>query len=188
MKIVIISGTNRAGAQSRRLAERTQGFYAESGADVQLLDMAHLPVEVLLGSAYKEKPPAFVEGFIEPVLAADGLHVIVPEYNGSFPGVLKLFIDLLPFPEAFERRPTAYTGIAAGKFGALRAVEQLQMVFGYRNAFNYPERVFIPAAYGVFGEHDAFIDPDLEARLRRQANGFREYVDALRPVRERPLT
>jgi chromate reductase len=184
--ISIIIGTNRAGALSHRLAHTLQEQYNGAGVDCQILDLADLPAEVLSATAYKEKPAAFVSKFVEPVLASDGLHVVVPEYNGSFPGVLKLFIDLLPFPEAFERRPTAFTGIAAGANGALRAVEQLQQVFGYRNAFNYPERVFISAAYKAWTEDGSFADEALLDRLRRQAIGFAAFIEALRPVRQRP--
>lgn len=184
--IAIIVGTNRAGAQTRRLAAHYLQGYAALGVETTLLDLADLPEGVLAPTAYKEKPAAFVEAFVEPVLAADGLHVLVPEYNGSFPGVLKLFVDLLPFPDAFERRPAAFTGIAAGRFGALRAVEQLQLVFGYRNAFIYPERVFLSESYQLFTEAGALADPELGDRLRRQMVGFRDFATALAAVRTRP--
>ena len=52
------------------------------------------------------------------VLDAAGLHIITPEYNGSFPGVLKYFIDMLKFPESFVEKPVAFTGEAAGLWGA----------------------------------------------------------------------
>lgn len=184
--IVIIVGTNRKGALSRQLGGCLRDHYEAEGIDCEILDLAELPASVLDPEAYKSKPEAFERKFIAPVLAAEGLHLVVPEYNGSFPGVLKLFIDLLPFPEAFERRPTAYTGLAAGQFGALRAVEQLQLVFGYRNAFNYPERVFIPSSYSVFGEDGKVSDEDLDRRLRRQVVGFAAFVAAAAPVRKRP--
>jgi len=58
------------------------------------------------------------------VLMAAGLHVVLPEYNGSYPGVLKYFIDMLKFPESFENKPAAFVGVANGQWGALRAVEQ----------------------------------------------------------------
>jgi NAD(P)H-dependent FMN reductase len=186
MRIVVISGTNRDGALSRRLSDHILANYKAADVEAELLDLAELPPELLLPTAYKAKPEAFTKSFVEPILAADGLHLVVPEYNGSFPGVLKLLIDHLPFPEAFERRPTAYTGLAAGQYGALRAVEQLQLVFGYRNAFNYPERVFIPGSYQVFTEGGEIADTDLASRLKRQSVGFADFVKALASVRTRP--
>ncbi|MDV7400632.1 hypothetical protein RZS08_54960, partial [Arthrospira platensis SPKY1] len=63
---------------------------------------------------------------------------------------LKLFIDYLPFPSAFLGLPLAFVGEASGSFGALRAVEQLQMVAAYRNAYLFPERVFINKVHENF--------------------------------------
>ena len=110
------------------------------------------------------------------VLQASGLHVVTPEYNGSMPGVLKYFIDLLKFPESFERRPVCFTGLAAGTWGALRPVEQLQQIFGYRNAHIYPERVFIPGIGNQLGADGRLKDEELVGRLRKQAAGFAEFT------------
>jgi NAD(P)H-dependent FMN reductase len=102
-----------------------------------------LPPEIFSPTSYAEKPRAF-QPFAEAVLNAAGLHVVSPEYNGAIPGVLKYFIDMLKFPESFSNRPVCFVGLAAGMWGALRPVEQLQAIFGYRNAFIYPDRVFLP--------------------------------------------
>ena len=110
------------------------------------------------------------------VLDAAGLHVVTPEYNGSFPGVLKYFIDLLKFPESFDRKPVAFVGVAAGTWGALRSVEQLQMIFGYRNAHVYPDRVFVPGVGGKLDPDGRLNDAALDERLARQAKGFAEFA------------
>lgn len=183
--IVVISGTNRRGARSLAVANILADSYRSAGSEVRLLDLAQMPPEIFSPDIYKgDKPAAFVDGFIQPVLNASGLHVVVPEYNGSFPGALKYFIDLLPFPEAFEAKPVAYLGLAAGMFGAMRAVEQLQMVFGYRNAHNYPRRIFIPSVYSVMDEGGAITDPDLQKRISAQVGGFQEFVDTLSASRK----
>lgn len=123
--ITLLVGTNRPGANSRKVAQQIAAMYEEIGVDVCLLDLADLPPALFAPAAYAEKPAAFGV-FVDTVLSSDGLHVVTPEYNGGYPGVLKYFIDMLPFPESFEARPVAFTGVAAGQFGALRPVEQLQ--------------------------------------------------------------
>ena len=130
-------------------------------------------------SSYKDKPAAF-QPFTDAVLEADGLYVVVPEYNGSFPGVLKLFIDMLPFPESFEARPVAFAGIAAGKFGNLRGVEQLQSVFGYRNAHIYPSRVFVSGSYSALTENGDLIDERMSERLDEQVSGYIQFIRQLK--------
>lgn len=178
--ITVISGTNREGSQSLKLAGKLAELYSEITPNVNLLDLAKLPATAFLPSAYKDKPAELNEHFIQPVLDSSGLVVVVPEYNGSFPGVLKLFIDLLPFPESFECRPVAFVGLAAGQYGALRAVEQLQQVFGYRNAFNFNQRVFIPASYKLFSNDGAIADADLAQRLRKQAEHFVRFTQQIK--------
>lgn len=178
--IQVISGTNRAGSNSRKVAESVVASYGRQGIEAGLLDMAELPAEAFSGLAYKDKPDALVERFIDPVLESDGLHVVVPEYNGSFPGVLKYFIDLLPFPESFECRPVAFIGLAAGAYGGLRPVEQLQMVFAYRNAYLYNRRIFMPSVYGLLASDGGFADADMQRRVDEQAAGFAAFVQALK--------
>ena len=114
------------------------------------------------------------------MLQASGLIVVTPEYNGSMPGVLKYFIDLLEFPESFEHRPVCFVGLAAGMWGALRPVEQLQAIFGYRNAHIFPERVFLPRVGSLLDASGRFKDAELVERLRAQQQGFVEFVRKLK--------
>ncbi len=174
MRMVVIPGTNRAGSLSHRLAEIIAGFHREAGREVDLLDLREMGPEVLEPTSYKQPPPA-VTALVERFIAADGVHFVVPEYNGAYPGILKLFIDMLPYPAALDQRPCAFVGLAAGGFQGLRAVEQLQMVTGYRMAYQYPKRVFIGASYQQFNEH-GLVDPQLAERLQTQCNGFADFV------------
>jgi len=178
--IVIVSGTNRPGSNTRRITNHVQQTYQKLGVPVQVLDLADLPPEIFSSSSYAEKPASFKTKFTDPLLAADGLVLVTPEYNGSVPGILKYFIDMLPFPESFERRPVCFIGLSAGIWGALRPVEQLQAIFGYRNAYIYPERVFLPGIGKQLGANGQFSDPELPARLARQAEGFVAFVEKLR--------
>src|SRR5215207_9213763 len=141
--ILIISGTNRTGSNSLKMARLLERHYAAHGQPTDFYGMEEMPPEVFTPDAYREKPPAFV-AVQQRVLDAAGLHIVTPEYNGSFPGVLKYFIDMLKFPDSFDRKPVAFVGVSNGAWGALRPVEQLQMVFSYRNAHMFPDRVFIP--------------------------------------------
>jgi len=176
--VEIIVGTNRRNSASAALARWLHALYLDLHENAGILDLADLPTETFSPDAYKEKPLEVVN-FTERVLQAKGLVVITPEYNGSMPGALKLFIDLLPFPESFENRPVCYIGLAAGQFGALRPVEHLMQVFGYRNAFNFPRRVFLPFAHKVLDGENGVIDSELKERLREQASGFIDFSKRL---------
>ena len=177
--ILLISGTNRSGSNSMKIARIIEGHYRKASVPVSLLGMDELPAEIFRPDAYMNKPPAMVE-LQRRVLDAHGLHIVTAEYNGSFPGVLKYFIDMLKFPESFDRKPVAFVGVANGMWGGLRAVEQLQMVFGYRNAHIYPDRVFIPNVNARLTADGQLTDQDIDARLAKQAAGFAKFIAALR--------
>ncbi len=172
--IAIISGTNRPGSRTRVVAGSVHAMYESLGQAAKLLDLAELPLGLFAPGAYENKPEGF-DPFRATVLSARGLVIVTPEYNGGFPGVLKLFIDMLPFPESFERRPVCFIGLAAGQWGALRPVEQLQQIFGYRNAHIFPERVFLPAVHDLVDDK-GMKDEEIRQRLEKQAKGFTGFV------------
>lgn len=180
--MTLLAGTNRPGSNTRKVARELEGIYRELGVPLRVLDLAELPAEIFHPSAYADKPESF-RVFAQGILDALGLVVVTPEYNGSLPGVLKYFIDMLKFPESFEGRPVCFVGLGAGMWGALRPVEQLQMIFGYRNAYLYPQRVFIPAVNTVLDDAGRLKDTELLGRLKAQAAGFIDFVEKIRGVR-----
>jgi chromate reductase, NAD(P)H dehydrogenase (quinone) len=177
--ITILVGTNRPGSNTRKVVRQIEALYGELKQPTQVIDLAHLPPSIFDPTSYGDKPAAF-KPFSDAVLSASGLVIVTPEYNGSMPGVLKYFIDMLKFPESFERRPVCFVGLAAGMWGALRAVEQLQAIFGYRNAHIFPERVFIPGIGQQLDDQGRLKDPELVDRLRKQAHGFSAFVRTLK--------
>lgn len=179
-KITVFAGTNRPHSRSGALADwLVEGYRARGDVSVVRLDLGDLPLDLASPEAFAKKPAGF-EIFARQILESDGLHIVVPEYNGGFPGILKLFIDHLPFPASFDRRPVALVGVSSGQFGALRPIEQLQGVLGYRNAHLYPPRVFIAGVDRALDAAGAPLDAALGARLEAQSVGF---VDFVRKVR-----
>ena len=57
--------------------------------------------------------------------------------------------------------------------------QELQVVFGYRNAHVYPERVFIPCVNKAIDEGGNLYDQGIDARLARQAAGFARFASAI---------
>ena len=180
----MIVGTNRPGSNTRKVAAHVEKIYTGLKVPLHVLDLAKMPPEIFSPSSYAEKPKSF-EPFSSAVLQSSGLHVITPEYNGSVPGVLKYFIDMLKFPESFEQRPVCFTGLAAGIWGALRPVEQLQAIFGYRNAYIFPERVFLPQINNLLDANGRLKDAELLKRLKNQADGFVGFIESLKKIKLR---
>ncbi|MDZ4084291.1 MAG: NADPH-dependent oxidoreductase, partial [Bdellovibrionales bacterium] len=69
--------------------------------------------------------------------------------------------------------------------GGLRPVEHLQQVFGYRNSFMFPERIFLINVFQHYKKTEAnpegrLKDPLILSLMEKQAAGFRTFVDALK--------
>jgi NAD(P)H-dependent FMN reductase len=151
---------------------------AEAGCDAELLSLEQLPACLFDPSSYASKPSE-LEPIQEKILEMDGVLVVTPEYNGSFPGVMKYFIDMLRFPESLYEKPAAFIGLGAGRWGGLRSVEQLEMIFQYRNAHLYGRRVLIPGVDKALDEDGKIKDPDLATRVREAVVGFADFCKRL---------
>jgi chromate reductase, NAD(P)H dehydrogenase (quinone) len=177
--IYILSGTNRRGSRTRQVAEQVLQKFKKHTKDVEIIDLTDLPFQELNDSHYGGRNlPTVIGAAVEKINKSEGLVVITPEYNGSMPGVLKFFIDHWSYPTSFEFRPIAFVGLGM-RWGGMRPVEHLQQIFNYRNAFIYPERVFInnidtALKDGVLG------DQMVNELLDKQANGFVRFIAGLK--------
>ena len=141
------------------------------------MDLQEFPYKELSGGLYGKETNSKVLDWVNKINTSKGLHFVVPEYNGSFPGALKLFIDYWKYPDCFEQRPVCFVGLG-GQFGGLRPVEQLQQVLGYRNAFVFPQRIFFNYVWNVLGD-EGIKDPLLVTLLKDQVSGFRKFIAAI---------
>ncbi len=178
MKIVLISGTNRPGSQTRRLTKYIESQLQSlmtAGESLELLDLVDLPLEVFAPTSYQTKPESFAK-FSSAMIASHAMFFVIPEYNDGAPGVLKYFVDMLPFPQSLQHRATGLVGVAAGRFGNLRGVEQIEGVLKYRNAYVYPERTFIPFVDKALDESGEPKDEGTLKVLNSQILGFLEFA------------
>ncbi|MEX0773991.1 MAG: NAD(P)H-dependent oxidoreductase [Balneolales bacterium] len=178
IKLAVISGTDRPGSNALKVAEFVCEKYRALDVDAFVVNLCDFPVADTAGGQYSGDIPS-IKQFNEKIISADGMVFVVPEYNGSYPGILKLFIDYLPYPRAFSKVPVSYIGESDGKFGALRSIEQLQHVCGYRYTFNFPERVFITKVSKMFDEDEGPDDDFTKRLLDSQVKNFIRFVDAL---------
>jgi NAD(P)H-dependent FMN reductase len=177
--ITVISGTNRPQSNTAKIARLAVEGLRREGVDTELLDLADLPIELYDGASYAEKPQAFAR-FQESVVSADGILTVIPEYNGAYPGVMKVFIDMLRFPDSLYEKPSGFIGLSAGPWGAVRAVEQLEMVYQYRHAHLFGRRVFLPNIATVLDDGGRFADEALAKRFSESLAKFAEFCDRLK--------
>lgn len=171
----IISGTDRPNSNALKVSKYLKHRYQKEGIDAGIIDLRDFPLDHVYGGKYGEELPE-VDAFVGRAVDADGLVIVCPEYNGGYPGILKMFIDYMPFPGSLEKKPIAMVGEANGAFGALRAIEQLQQVVGYRNAHVFPERVFISRVNENFDEDEGIKDRLQQELLMSQIANFPQFI------------
>ncbi|MGD8428063.1 MAG: NAD(P)H-dependent oxidoreductase [Balneolaceae bacterium] len=179
IELRIISGTDRPNSNAYRISEYLQNRYEREGVSAEVVDLQDFPFEQVIGGKYGQDLPE-VDAFIEQIIEADGLVIVCPEYNGGYPGILKLVIDYFPFPASLNKKPIALVGEATGAFGAMRAVEQLQQVVGYRYAHVFPERVFITRVHENFDEQEGVRNAFQQQLLESQIKNFPQFVQDLK--------
>ncbi|WKN41371.1 NADPH-dependent FMN reductase [Tunicatimonas pelagia] len=138
---VIIVGTNRRDANSRTIAAYYQRLLSDKGETSQMLDLIDLPADFLTTALYENNGQNEKFNAFRQVLKDNNRFVfIVPEYNGSFPGVLKAFIDGLDYPSSLAGKKAALVGVAAGMHGGNLALSHLTDVLHYLGMQVLPQK------------------------------------------------
>lgn len=176
MNLKIVSSTDRPGSWTLKVSKHIASLYENKSVNAEVISLEDFPLKDVVGGKYGQEIST-VKEFRDPIIEADGLVFVIPEYNGSFPGILKMFVDYLPFPTAFEKMPMAFIGVASGAFGSLRSVEQFQMIVNYRNALQFPERVFIPRVSKEFDPVTGLKDDFKRGLLESQVSSFIKFVE-----------
>lgn len=130
--ILIISGTNRRGAKSYRLAGLLKKVLAEQQTQSEILDLDALPADFTRTALYEEngKNEAF-NALAAKVPEAEKVIFVIAEYNGSFPGILKTFIDALPYPNPLAGKKAGLVGLSAGPMGGTLALSHFTDILNY---------------------------------------------------------
>ena len=119
-----------------------------------------------------------------------GVVIATPEYHGSFSAMTKLVIENLGFPSVLAGKPVALVGVAAGRIGAIKSLEQLRSVCSHVGALVLPGAVSVagvraafelgalvlPGAVSVADEGNC-TDEAVEDALRGIAGSLLEYVE-----------
>lgn len=117
VSILVILGTVRKGRKSADAARFVFGeLQKRSDVLSELIDIADLPLRVDdAGEALKDAALA------AKLAMADGLVIVTPEYNHSFPGLLKHVLDA--YLKEYIHKAVGLVGVSAGVFGGVRAIE-----------------------------------------------------------------
>ncbi len=157
--ISIISGTNRPNSKSKEIAIHYQKLLAAKGEAAQVIDLTELPADFTQSALYGNKNAQF-EALRDKMNESEKYIFVIPEYNNSFPGVLKAFIDGLSYPNAIAHKKCALVGISDGVQGNAVGLCHIVDIFNYLGMHVLAQRIRIPFMKKNWVDHeiqDAFI-------------------------------
>lgn len=129
MVVAILSATHRPDSYTRRVALYLAREIEAMGGNYHFTDFQVLPQDFLYSDLFGRRSESF-SAIIELLESCGTWIWVVPEYNGSFPGVVKVFIDALP-REIFKGRRAGLVGLSDGRFGNLRGLDHLSGILHY---------------------------------------------------------
>lgn len=167
----VISGTNREGAYSLKIAQYVKAVFETMNQEVNILDLAQLPIQIFHPTSYKTKPQEF--SYWQKIIDdSKGLIICVPEYNRGIPGVLKHFLDMLEFPDTLNGKPIALIGASEGSSGAVEPLKQVTFLLNYHKARVFEVKTHIPKCRDVITEEGSILDENIQELISRQIVAF----------------
>jgi NAD(P)H-dependent FMN reductase len=120
--IPVILGTVRKGRMSAHAARFVFGrLEKRHGITTELIDIGELSVPVDDAGETIKDPR-----FSTAMERADAIVIVTPEYNHSFPGLLKHVLDTCL--KEYIHKAAGIVGVSAGVFGGARVIENFQPV------------------------------------------------------------
>jgi chromate reductase, NAD(P)H dehydrogenase (quinone) len=162
--ITIIVGTNRTKSEAGKMARQYETALKSRGLAVQFLHLKDIAPSLYHSEMYDEPLAAELVALQDDLLIPTKKFVfVVPEYNGSYPGALKMLIDALSVrrrDDTFKNKKAAIVGVAAGRAGNLRGMEHLTGVLHYLGTVVLPNRQPYSSIHKILDKAGNITDAD----------------------------
>lgn len=174
--ITVISGSNRKNNKTLHFAKHAFGLLqTETVQEVKFLDLSALDGSMLNETMYKDSgQPQMIQEIQDAYFVpANKFWFFVPEYNGSYPGIVKLLLDAMSvraYAESFGEKKACITGIASGRAGNLRGMDHLADVLSHLGMYVHPNKNPISSIFKLLNAEDGSIDLDVEKTLKKQVD------------------
>src|SRR6202011_5055261 len=176
--IPVILGTARQGRESENAAkfvfEQTK---KRADVESEFIDVRTLPMK-------PDDPGEQMKGpkFSATIERCDGLIIVTPEYNHSFPGLLKHALDMNL--KEYIHKPVGICGVSAGPIGGARAIENLLPVMRELGLVTIFEDVNFGKIGTLFDERGNLLDQNFIRRIDSFLNELIWMARVLRHGRE----
>ncbi|MEP7323193.1 MAG: NAD(P)H-dependent oxidoreductase [Saprospiraceae bacterium] len=180
--IIIINGTNRKTSLSRPVSDFVFNLLKENySGGVEFLDLSDISLNSYDSQSmyHSDSVSDEIRSIQTSLLIPSSKMVFIsPEYNGSIPGILKLFIDACSIKDAkasFYHKKACLIGVASGRAGNLRGLEHLTGILMYMNMIIYPNKMPISRIESLIDSQGRLTDASTQEIIRKLMDEFIEF-------------
>jgi NAD(P)H-dependent FMN reductase len=166
--ITVISGTNRPSSNTLKVAEHYVQLLAEQGVKAELFSLENVPHDLAFSDLFNNRSTRFQQIIDQYILPAQKFVIVSPEYNGSYPGILKTFWDAIP-REPNVGKKAALVGVSSGRAGNQRGMEHLTAILHYIGIHVLPNKPPVSMVQSHLGPDGRIKDEHTIKVLRQQA-------------------
>jgi chromate reductase len=162
--ILLISGTDRPNSNTARIAKYYQNWLTENNIEHQYLSLENLDLS--------RDSSDFASVQQSLLIPSTKFILIMPEYNGTFPGIVKLLIDRSDVKACWHHKKILLTGIASGRAGNLRGMEHLTGALLYLKMNVHPDRLPISSVDKLLDQQGLLSDEETKKAIQQQLQSF----------------
>jgi NAD(P)H-dependent FMN reductase len=170
-RILAFAGSTRRESFNKKLVAIAAQGAREAGAEVTLIDLKDFPLPLFDQDLEAEQGmPENGKKLKKLFIDHDGLLIASPEYNSSFPAVLKNAIDWVSRPAPGEPSLVAFRGKVAtlmsaspGALGGLRGLVHVRSILGNLGVIVLPDQIAVAKTHEAFQPDGSLVDPKRQA-------------------------
>jgi NAD(P)H-dependent FMN reductase len=162
--ILLISGTDRPNSNTSKIAAHYRQWLTAQNIEHQFLSLEDVDL-----SRDSSSFQTIQSNFLIP---ATKFIIVMPEYNGSFPGIVKLMIDRSDVKACWHHKKILMTGVASGRAGNLRGMEHLTGAMLYLKMNVHPNRLPISTVDRLLDADGNITDEETRKAIQFQLQEF----------------
>ena len=187
-RILAFAGSTRRESFNKKLVAIAAQGAREAGAEVTLIDLKDFPLPLFDQDLEAEQGmPENGKKLKKLFIDHDGLLIASPEYNSSFPAVLKNAIDWVSRPAPGEPSLVAFRGKVAtlmsaspGALGGLRGLVHVRSILGNLGVIVLPDQIALAKAHEAFQPNGSLVDPKRQAGVEGLGKTLASFVAKLK--------
>lgn len=160
----IIAGTNRSDSNSQRIGKIYQEILFSKGVESDIY--------TLEGVDLNSKSQSFLDFQDNILIPTSKFIFVLPEYNGSYPGIFKSLIDLSNIKACWPGKKALLVGVATGRGGNVRGLDHVTGVLHYINVLVHPNKLPISSVDKIMTADGKLTDDRTISSIENQLADF----------------